>query len=251
MRGFRDDPDPGRRTEAAPPGRKETQMGASHDLTRMTRRCFLASSATVAGGAFVAGTGLLLADGRLVIPNSEGFLVVDMKKCQSCGTCMMACSLAHSGVSSYSLSRIQVMQDSFVNWPDDVVLAQCRQCENAPCVQVCPTGANHADAEHGNVRRVDPKLCIGCRMCIASCPYTPARLQWNRDERHSQKCDLCVDTPYLGEKGGPGGAQACVKVCPVDAIAFTREMPPQTGDDAAYSVNLRGWVWKRLGMTTK
>jgi protein NrfC len=214
-----------------------------------TRRRFLATSAAT-GCAVVAGPGILLADGRFVIPNSEGYLVVDTKKCQSCGTCMMSCSLAHTGVASYSLSRIQILQDSFVNWPDDVMIDQCRQCPNAPCVEVCPTGANHADAKNGHVRRVDQSLCIGCRSCIAACPFTPDRVQWDHGRRKSQKCDLCVDTPYLGAKGGPGGVQACVRVCPVGAIAFTREMPDQGREDS-YRVNLRDWVWKRLGMTTE
>jgi len=216
----------------------------------VSRRRFLQTTAATGCAVFAAGQ-ILLADGRLVIPNSEGFLVVDMKKCQGCGSCMMACSLAHAGTSSYSESRIQIMQNSFANWPDDVFIAQCRQCQNAPCVEVCPTGANFVDTKNGNVRRVDPEKCIGCKMCIASCPFTPARLQWDTGRRKSQKCDLCVDTPYLDEKGGPDGVKACVRVCPVQAIAFTREMPTQTLADSAYEVNLRDWVWKRLGMTTE
>lgn len=195
------------------------------------------------------GAPVLLADDRLVIPNSEGFLVVDRKKCQGCGTCMMSCSLAHAGVSSYSLSRIQVLQDSFADWPDDVLIATCRQCKDAPCVQVCPTGANRADPKHGHVRRIDPDKCIGCKLCIARCPYTPVRLQWDSKRRKSQKCDLCVDTPFLDEKGGPGGVQACVRSCPVGAIAFTREMPDQAREDS-YEVNLRGAAWKQMGIST-
>lgn len=196
------------------------------------------------------GAPVLLADDRLVIPNSEGFLVVDGKKCQGCGACMMSCSIAHTGVASYSLSRIQVVQDSFSNWPDDVQIATCRQCQDAPCVKVCPTGANFADPANGFVRRIDPDLCIGCKLCVTSCPFTPGRAQWNPDLRKSQKCDLCVDTPYLDEKGGPGHVQACVRVCPVGAISFTPLMPDQTREDS-YDVNLRGAVWKQLGMTTE
>ena len=71
-----------------------------------SRRQFL----KVAGSASVAlalGLDVVLADGRLVIPNAEGFLVVDMKKCQGCSTCMMACSLAHVGRASYNLSAFR------------------------------------------------------------------------------------------------------------------------------------------------
>lgn len=211
---------------------------------------------------FLVGTGALgaamLLPGRLLaipntIPDSEGFLVVDLKKCQGCGTCMMACALAHSGEASYSLSRIQIQQDSFADWPDDVFMAICRQCQDAPCVSVCPVRpirANKANLKQGNVRMIDPNLCIGCKLCLTRCPYTPSRIQWNAGLKRSQKCDLCVDTPYLGEKGGPGNTQACVKVCPVNAIAFTTKMPDQ-GSESSYVVNLRGRAWSKLGMTTK
>jgi protein NrfC len=221
----------------------------SCEPTTVSRRDLL-SGLGVLSMAAAFGAPVLLADDRLVIPNSEGFLVVDRKKCQGCGACMMSCSIAHTGVASYSLSRIQVIQDSFANWPDDVQIATCRQCQDAPCVKVCPTGANFADPANGFVRRIDPDLCIGCKLCVTSCPFTPGRTQWNPDLRKSQKCDLCVDTPYLDEKGGPGHVQACVRVCPVGAISFTPLMPDQTREDS-YDVNLRGAVWKQLGMTTE
>jgi protein NrfC len=219
---------------------------------RITRRQFL-KGASALGIAAAAG-GTIFFPGKLIaaIPNSEGFLLVDMKKCQGCGTCMMACSMAHSGVASYTLSRIQILQDSFANWPDDVFMAICRQCKDAPCVDVCPVTpvkANKPNPAYGNVRMIDQKLCIGCKLCLTRCPYVPSRIQWDHRSGKSQKCDLCADTPYLGEKGGPGGTQACVKVCPVNAITFSKTMPDQT-DEESYHVNLRGPAWSKLGMTT-
>jgi len=217
---------------------------------KLTRRQFLV-------GTGALGAAVLLPGKLLAIPNtmadSEGFLVVDLKKCQGCGTCMMACALAHSGTASYSLSRIQIQQDSFADWPDDVSMAICRQCRDAPCVAVCPVRpirANKPNAKRGNVRMIDQNLCIGCKICLTRCPFTPSRIQWNFELQKSQKCDLCVDTPYMEEKGGPGGTQACVKVCPVNAIAFTTKMPDQ-GSKESYFVNLRGRAWSKLGMTTQ
>ena len=221
-------------------------------LLSVTRRRFLAVAGSAAA-LLAAGAEVLFADGRLVIPNSEGFLVVDMKKCQGCNTCMMACALAHAGSASYNLARIQIQQDPWANWPDDVFMATCRQCENAPCVEACPVEpvkANKPNPEFGNVRMIDLKLCIGCQSCLAACPFTPHRPQWNADTGTSQKCDLCADTPFLGDRGGPGGVQTCVRVCPVQAIAFTPTMPDQ-GSETSYYVNLRGPAWRRLGMTTK
>ena len=226
---------------------KKEKSGSSGKLSR---RQFLVG--TSAWGAAMLLPGPLLAIPN-TIPDSKGFLVVDLKKCQGCGTCMMACALAHSGEASYSLSRIQIQQDSFADWPDDVFMAICRQCRDAPCVSVCPVRpvqANKANSKQGNVRMIDPSLCIGCKLCLTRCPYEPSRIQRNTCLLKSQKCDLCVDTPYLGENGGPGGTQTCVKVCPVNAIAFTTKMPDQ-GSESSYIVNLRGRAWAKLGMTTK
>ena len=222
----------------------------SLSLDRITRRQFLVGAGALGATVLLPGRLLAIPNG---IPDSQGFLVVDLKKCQGCGTCMMACALAHSGIASYSLSRIQIQQDSFANWPDDVSMAVCRQCRDAPCVEVCPVRpvrANKPNAKKGNVRMIDPDLCIGCKMCLARCPFTPSRIQWNPVFQQSQKCDLCVDTPYLEEEGGPGGTQACVKVCPANAIGYTTRMPDQ-GSDESYNVNLRGRAWSKLGMTIR
>jgi Fe-S-cluster-containing dehydrogenase component len=224
--------------------------GKNVESKGITRRQLL-KGAGAAGAAFLL-PGKLLAI-PTTMPDSEGYLLVDLKKCQGCGTCMMACALAHSGVTSYSLSRIQIQQDSFANWPDDVFMAICRQCEDAPCVSVCPVRpvrANKPNQEWGYARMIDPELCIGCKLCLTRCPFTPSRIQWNVESQKSQKCDLCAETPYLEEKGGPGGVQVCAQVCPVNAITFTTEMPDQ-GSETAYMTNLRGSAWSKLGMTIK
>jgi protein NrfC len=190
------------------------------------------------------------------LPPADGYLLVDIKKCQGCLSCMLACSLVHEGVESLSLSRIQIVQDSFASFPDDLTIEQCRQCVDPACVKVCPTGALSADACYGNVRMVDKEKCIGCGLCHDACPFTPSRafLAADRDfgsELKSRKCDLCANAPYHWDEegGGPDGKQACVEVCPVGAIVFTREIPMQEGD-SGYKVNLRRGVWGSLGFPT-
>jgi len=186
-----------------------------------------------------------------VIPVSGGYILVDPKKCQGCKSCMMACSIAHEGVVNLSLSRIQVIQNSFEKWPDDQKIEQCRQCANPLCVKICPVGALSVNPERGNIRMVDQQKCIGCKSCIEACPHPPGRAIWNFEERYSQMCDLCAETPYHWDEagGGPDGKQACVEVCPVGAIAFTTELPIQEGD-AGYKINLRGESWAELGYPT-
>ena len=197
------------------------------------------------GGLFVKG--LFLPDKVFAIPASEGYLLVDTKKCAGCTSCMMACSLTHHGQSNYSLSRIQITQNAFGHFPDDIDVAQCRQCPYPACVEACPTGAVHVDAANGNVRTIDESKCIGCERCVNACPFTPSRIQWNGQEKHGQKCDLCANTPFWNQEGGPGGKQACVEACPMKAISFTADVPVQA--DAGYDVDLghTSAAWQTFG----
>jgi len=232
--------------------RRNQRMDQKKEETaQITRRDFL----QLAGKAGIAaGVGSLLPDliwldnAVAAIPASEGYLLVDTKKCQGCMSCMLACSLVHEGVENLTLSRIQVIQNSFEGFPDDLTLEQCRQCVDPACVEACPEGALYVDKKHGNVRRIDKKKCIGCRSCIEACPYTPSRAVWHSRGKYAQKCDLCADAPYHWDEGGggPKGKQACVEVCPVGAIEVTDRIPLQQGD-GGYKVDLRGSSWRRLG----
>ena len=232
------------------------------DRKDVSRRDFLKYSGTI---VLVMGSGCYFSGNpnsknlkapltsRSGIPASDGYLLVDIEKCQGCVSCMLACSLVHEGVESQSLSRIQIIQNSFEAFPNDVTIAQCRQCVEPACVEACPADALKADAAFGNARIVDRNKCIGCGECVEACPYTPSRSILASDEDFdgedkARKCDLCANTPFHWDEagGGPKGKQACVEICPVGAIRFTTEIPVQDGDEG-YKVNLRGNSWRRLG----
>ena len=171
-------------------------------------------------------------------PPSQGYLLVDSTLCSGCRNCMLACSLAHEGKTSLSLSRIQVLQDVLECSPHDIAIRQCRQCERPLCVEACLPEALRIDTADGNVRSVNESECNGCGACIDACPYTPGMIIWHPEKNVVVKCDLCTDTPYWNESGGPRGKQACVEVCPMNAIALTAELPAQTGREG-YEVDLR------------
>jgi ferredoxin len=85
----------------------------------ISRRSFLKLSKNVLVGIGAGGalTHIVwIKKGLAAYPVSEGYLVVDIKKCQGCVSCMLACSLVHEGVENLSLARIQVLQNSFDNW---------------------------------------------------------------------------------------------------------------------------------------
>jgi protein NrfC len=243
----------------------KTASQAKKDRKTVSRRDFLKYTGTI---VLVMGSGCYApihrqskdfkapVTSRSGIPASDGYLLVDIKKCQGCASCMLACSLVHEGVESQSLSRIQVIQNSFEAYPHDVTIEQCRQCVDPLCVEACPTDALKADPRFGNIRMVDRSLCIGCGECVEACPYTPGRSMMVSDENFdgddkARKCDLCANTPFHWDAagGGPDGKQACVEVCPVGAIKFTREIPFQDGD-GGYKVNLRDRSWRKLGYPT-
>lgn len=226
--------------------------------TGVSRRTFLERAGNVVvlisvGGCDIGGTSksiVMLEDGKSGIPSSQGYLLVDTKKCQGCMTCMLACSLVHEGKENLSLARIQIIQNPFGKFPDDLTPEQCRQCVDPACLKACPAEALTVDVAHGNVRRINAEKCIGCMKCVEACPYDPSRAIWNFQADRAQKCDLCVDTPHWKRQGGPAGQQACVEVCPLGNIKFTKKIPVQEGDEGYY-VNLRGKGWKKLGYSTR
>ena len=93
------------------------------------------------------------------------------------------------------------------------------------------------EAAKGNVRMIDQSKCIGCKRCINSCPQRPHRTIWDSAKKKSTKCDLCANTPYWSQQGGPGGKQVCVETCAAKALKFVTEAPSQL-DVAGYDVNL-------------
>ena len=216
---------------------------------RLSRRGFIKRSA-----GFAVGLGLgcaapnfkWISNALAAFPVSGGYLLVDNKKCQGCLTCMLACSLVNEGTENLSLSRIQVLQNPFARFPEDLYLAQCRQCGDRACVRACPNDSLHVDTQNSNVRRVDSALCIGCGKCVKACPFTPARPVVNIKSNTAVICDLCLTAAHWIESGGPNGKQACIESCPMRAITFSTALPIQTGDDG-YTVNLRTAGWQKLG----
>ena len=212
----------------------------------LSRRQFLAGLGGLGIGAILGGgiMAIALPDEVYAIEASDGYLLVDTKKCAGCESCMLACSLVHTGRENLALSRIQVAKNALTRYPVDIAQHQCRQCPYPSCVAACPVGAMHVDPDT-HVRLVDEGKCVGCERCVEACPFTPSRVQWNFEDKHAQKCDLCKNAPYWNNhEGGPRGDQACIRVCPMKAITLVRELPVQT--DEGYEANLRTENWSSL-----
>lgn len=237
---------------------KETTPLGQKDLSRRKFLQVIGVFAVGVGGAGVLGCeqgpGSNGCDpGTVTDGVCMGYILVDSAKCQGCLTCMTSCSMVNEGVASFSSARIQVAVDAFACYPYDVRISQCRQCEDPKCVDACPTGAMMIDTDHGNIRLVDPEMCVGCGRCVKACPFESSRSFLVSDENRdgmprSRKCDLCLNAPYhfAPEGGGVNGVRTCESVCPMQAIQFSTFVPAQDGD-AGYEVNLRDRKWKQLG----
>ena len=130
-------------------------------------------------------------------------LVIDHHKCTGCRSCEMACSVSHGQASSPAKSAIRIVKSEGEGLSVPVV---CQQCEDAPCVAICPVEAISRDPE-SDALVVDASLCVGCQMCVVACPF--GALVLDRDRRQVIKCDLC------------GGTEPwCVRFCGTGALAF-------------------------------
>jgi Fe-S-cluster-containing dehydrogenase component len=81
----------------------------------------------------------------------------------------------------------------------------CQQCQDAPCLNVCPVKAISRNEEFGRVA-VDHDVCIGCRSCVSACPF--GAMSFNATDRKVFKCDHCDADPQ------------CVRFCEVKAVDF-------------------------------
>lgn len=159
---------------------------------------------------------------------SKYAMAVDLEKCVGCGACMVACKAENQvppGV--FRLTVYELEQGVFPHLKIEFRHDQCRHCEIAPCVSVCPTGASFKDP-NGTVRLNHTK-CIGCKACVVACPYQ-ARFM-NPEKGYAEKCSFC-DTRLM-----EGKEPVCVQTCPVGARIFGDLDDPKSSIWAALRKN--------------
>jgi Fe-S-cluster-containing dehydrogenase component len=117
-------------------------------------------------------------------------LVLDLDRCSGCDSCIVACKFENQISLGNYWNRVLAIGPTGTH-PDISMYwlpIQCQQCENSPCVSVCPTGASYRDPDN-NVVLIDKDKCIGCQYCIYACPYGVR--QYNEDQGVVEKCTLC------------------------------------------------------------
>lgn len=200
----------------------------------VSRRLFLQGAAAIAGGlALTAMAGPIKASAQTESfpgnPDRFGMLT-DTTLCIGCRLCETACNEAHGLPPPEAPPMDQAVFDverrpTTKQWtvvnkfnPEEVDVpvyrkAQCMHCNEPACVSVCPVAAIKKTKEGAVI--YDDRLCIGCRYCMAACPYT--MLTYSYDSATGPKILKCV---MCHERVVERKIPACAEVCPTKATIF-------------------------------
>lgn len=138
-------------------------------------------------------------------------MLINTKKCVGCYACRVACQMVNGLESDEAFIKFDEMEQGvYPNVYAEVVPVQCMHCEDAPCEAVCPTHATYTT--DSGVVLVDEERCIGCKYCMAACPYQARIVQESTGV--VEKCRFCW------ENGEPGNPPACAGTCISGARVF-------------------------------
>jgi len=136
---------------------------------------------------------------------------IDLKKCIGCHACTIACKAEHD--IPVGVNRCWVKTAERGTFPETrrfFLPVLCNQCEEAPCMKICPTGALFQRKD--GIVDLNGAACIGCRACMVACPYDQLFIDPNT--RTAEKCNFCANR--VENKLEP----ACVSVCPTECRIF-------------------------------
>lgn len=193
------------------------------------------------------GVAVSIADDRPTPGVSFGY-ALNLSVCIGCRRCADACHVENNHDRPSNNSYIRVLEidkgtvdlsygtadyDGPVPKKDKYYMpVQCHQCDNAPCVKVCPIEATWKEAD--GIVVVDYNWCIGCRYCEAACPYHARRFNWTAPQIPAD--EINPDQGYLSNRIRPQGVMekctfclhrtrrgdmpACLEACPTGSRVF-------------------------------
>ena len=200
------------------------------DKPNVSRRDFLRLTAGVAAGAAalasIPGSSILLSKQEANTQAStikEWAMVVDLRRCIGCQACFAACKSENGVPMGIQYTWVETHEEGkYPNMKLTFLPRLCNHCDNPPCTQVCPVNATYKREQDGIVMQ-DVNRCIGCRYCMAACPYEVRSFLWEEpkgawpqawngkaDAKHGfvVKCHGCFHRIEKGLK--PACVDACV-----------------------------------------
>ena len=207
---------------------------------------------------------------RVRLPGVLFAYALDISRCIGCRRCVYACVEENNQSRDPQIQWIRVLSmekekgvdfahaDPYYDPPEVpeeghfYVPVACQQCDNPPCTKVCPVGATWKEKD--GIVVIDYDWCIGCRYCMAACPYGARHFNWTEpaipDERDQPEHALPRQPPAAQGRGGevhvlhPAHARraaipACVEVCPVGARKFGNLLDPEQRDPLHHRAQAR------------
>ncbi len=163
--------------------------------------------------------------GRKGIPGKKWVMVIDLSKCRNARKCMDSCQAAHQLKPEQHHINVLRMQDD-ANTEPYFMPKPCYHCDNPPCTKVCPVDATFK-REDGIVL-IDNERCIGCRFCVAACPYSARVFHWSDpkfvEANALKEYDIELNVPqkkgtitkclFSADRLRKGQQPYCVEACP-------------------------------------
>jgi Fe-S-cluster-containing dehydrogenase component len=174
------------------------------------------------------------AEAREGIPGRKFVMVIDLGRCKNARKCVSACQKMHHLPEDKEWLSVKLMKDNDKSAPYWFPKT-CFHCDNPPCVKVCPVNATFKRQD--GLVLIDNERCIGCKFCMAACPYSTRVFNWDEPEQEVdimnltsnpetsvpskvgtvEKCDFCPDMVRQGL------LPDCVTACPNGVFYFGDE----------------------------
>lgn len=172
--------------------------------------------------------------GREGLEGKRFVMVIDLSKCRNARKCMAACQDAHHLRPEQHHINVLKMQETPTTQPY-YMPKPCMHCDNPPCTAVCPVDATFKRQD--GIVLIDNERCIGCRFCIAACPYSARVFHWQEPLFAEQDKDLVYDVEqnvpqkrgtitkclFSADKLREGKMPSCVSACPNGVYYFGDE----------------------------
>ncbi len=163
--------------------------------------------------------------GREGIEGKKWVMVVDLAKCQNARKCVKSCQNAHDLRPEQFHMQVLQIQDSPDTAPYNMP-KPCQHCDNPPCVSVCPVDATFKRQD--GIVLIDNERCIGCRFCMAACPYSSRVFNWLEpivaDDHKGKPYDVELNVPqkkgtiskclFSADRLRIGKLPYCTEACP-------------------------------------
>ncbi len=195
-------------------------------------------------------------DDRVGIEGRKFVMVIDLSKCKNLKKCRSVCNKMHHLNANQNWVSIYPMQDSEQTapyWQPTV----CMHCDKPPCVKVCPVDATLKRKD--GIVSIDNDRCIGCRFCMAACPYSARVFNWYEPEKTAENTSIEKNThPDFQQKGTVGKCDfcpdmldkgmlpSCVNACP-NGVFYFGDMNDDTITNGAETVRFSEMIKDKAG----